>query len=105
VWGVPYWLHRWTLTAFGFRRIPFGGADLQVGVGLGVAAISQQEGTGPTRSGLAPAASAGVGVDLPLARWLAIRFLWTGGVELIRANERVTANPELRGSLGAVLRR
>jgi len=105
VYGVPYSLRRWTLTAFALRRIPFGAAELQFGLGLGVAAISQQEGSGPTRSGLAPAASAALGVDLPLARWLALRFLWTGGVELIPADGQLTTAPDLRASLGAVLRR
>lgn len=105
VYGIPYSLRRWTLTAFGLRRFSFGISELQAGIGIGLAAITEQEGTGPTRSGLAPAASAALGADLPLARWLAIRFLWSGGIELIRANDRFTATPEVRGSLGAVLRR
>jgi hypothetical protein len=105
VYGVPYSLRRWTLTAFGLRRFSFGISELQAGVGLGLAAISQQEGTGPTRSGVAPAASAALGADLPLARWLALRFLWTGGIELIPVDGRLTATPDVRASLGAVLRR
>src|SRR6185369_17000778 len=70
VYGVPYSLRRWTLTAFGLKRIPFGLSELQFGLGLGLAALWQQEGGGPTRSGLAPVASAVLGVELPLARWL-----------------------------------
>jgi hypothetical protein len=105
VYGVPYWLHRWTLMGFGLERISFGVAELQFGLGLGLAAISQQEGSGPTRSGLGAAASAALGVDLPFARWLAIRFLWTGGLDLVRVNGQITATPDLRASLGAVLRR
>jgi hypothetical protein len=104
VYGVPYWLHRWTLTAFGFRRIALGICDLQLGVGLGAAAISEQEGSGPSHFGLAPTASGVVGVDLPIARWLAARFLWNGGVELVRVGGQFTATPDLRASLGAVLR-
>jgi hypothetical protein len=107
VYGVPYALRRWTLTAFGLRRFPFGVTDLQLGVGLGVAAITEQlgPGYGAERSGLAPTASAALAVDLPLWRWLAIRFLWSGGVELVRADNEFTVTPEVRASLGPVFRR
>jgi len=107
VYGVPYSLRRWTLTAFGLRRFSFGVSDLQLGLGLGVAAISEQVGAGygPPRSGLAPTAAAALAVDLPLARWLAIRVLWSGGVQLVRADGDLQLTPELRASLGAVFRR
>jgi hypothetical protein len=105
VYGVPYWLRRGTLTAYGLRRVPFGVSELQFGLGLGLAAVWEQEGAGSTHSGLAPAASAALGVDLPIARWVALRFLWTGGVDLLRINGQITATPDVRASLGAVLRR
>ena len=105
VYLTPYSLRRWTVNVFGFRRLPLGISELLFGAGAGVASISEQEGSGPTRSGLAPAVSAALGVDLPLARWLAIRFLWTGGVELIRVNGEFTVTPDIRASLGAVVRR
>jgi len=107
LYGVSYSVRRWTMTAFGLRRIPFGVTDLQFGVGLGVAAISEKLGIGygPPRTGLAPTASAAVAVDLPLWRWLALRFLWSAGVEFVRADGDVTASPEVRAALGAVFRR
>lgn len=107
IYGVPYSLQRWTITAFGLRRFPFGVADLQLGAGLGIAAISEQPGPGygPARSGLAPAVSAAMAVDLPLWRWLAIRFLWSGGAELVRVDDKLTVTPEVRAALGPVFRR
>jgi hypothetical protein len=107
VYGVPYSLRRWTLAASGVRRFPLGVADLQLGAGLGVAAITEQlgPGYGPAESVLAPTASAVVGADLPLARWLAIRFLWSGGGHFVRTDGALTVIPEVRASLGAVFRR
>jgi hypothetical protein len=105
VYGVPYSLRRWTLTAFGLRRLSFGVSDLHFGLGLGVAAIGERIGDGPARSGLAPAASAALAVDLPLRRWLALRFLWSAGAELIRTDGALSVTPEIRASLGAVWRR
>jgi hypothetical protein len=105
VYGVPYSLRRWTLTALGLRRLSFGASDLHVGLGLGVAAITEQIGTDASRSGWAPTASAALAVDLPLARWLALRFLWSGGLALIPVNGEVDVTPEVRASLGAVFRR
>jgi hypothetical protein len=105
IYGVPYSLHRWTLTAFGLRRFSFGVSELQLGIGLGVAAISERIGDGATRSGLAPTASAALAVDLPLARWLALRLLWSGGAEFVRADSALSVTPEVRASLGAVFRR
>ena len=70
-----------------------------------LAAIAEQIGADAARSGLAPTACAALAVDLPLARWLALRVLWSGGVELIRADGELTVTPEVRASLGAVWRR
>jgi Caspase domain len=105
VFGVPYALRRWTVTAFGLRRFPFGVTDLHLGLGIGVAAIEERLGGAPTRSGLAPAASVAVAVDLPLWRWLALRFLWSGGAQLIRGPGELSVTPEVRASLGAVFRK
>jgi hypothetical protein len=104
VYGLPYSLRRWTFTLLGLRRVPFGISEFHLGGGLGLAAISEREGTSPTDSGYAPVVSAVVGADLPLARWLAVRFLWNGGAEFLRVNGRVSVTPELRASLGVVLR-
>jgi hypothetical protein len=105
VYGVPYSLRRWTLTAFGLQRFSFGISDLQLGVGLGVAAITERIGEAATRSGVAPTASLALAVDLALARWLALRLLWSGGAEFIRADGELSVTPEVRASLGVVLRR
>jgi hypothetical protein len=105
VYGVPYSLRRWTLTAFGLRRFPFGVSDLQLGAGVGVAAISERIGADAARSGLAPTAAAALAVDLTLARWLALRLLWSGGAEFVRADGALSVTPEVRASLGAVFRR
>ena len=105
IYGVPYALRRWTLTMVGVARIAFGLPELRLGVGLGVAAISGQEAGGPTRSGRAPVGHLALGVDLPVARWLAIRFDWSGGVALIPADGELSVTPELRASLGVVVRR
>jgi hypothetical protein len=107
LYGVSYSVRRWTMTVFGLRRFAFGVTDLHVGVGLGVAAITEQLGIGygPPRTGLAPAASAAIALDLPLWRWMAIRFLWSAGAEFVRADGDVTASPEVRAALGAVFRR
>jgi hypothetical protein len=107
IYGVPYSLRRWTLTAFGLRRFPFGVTDLHLGAGLGVAAIAEQlgPGYGPPRSALAATAVVAVAVDLPLSRWLAMRFLWSGGVQVVPADDGLTVKPEIRAALAAVFRR
>jgi hypothetical protein len=103
--GIPYALQRWTATALVLRRLPLGLYEVQVGAAAGVAAIRERIGGEPARFGTAPTLAAALALDLPLARWLALRLSWSGGVELIPVDGRLVVTPEIRSSLAAVLRR
>lgn len=103
--GVDYALKRWAMTALLLRRIPLGLTELHVGVAVGIAAIRQRVVKDNLRFGWVPTGAAAVAMDLPLMPWLAVRVLWSGGIDLMRVNGQVTATPELKASLAMVLRR
>jgi len=104
VQGISYALQRWTATMLALRRIPIGISELQLGAGAGVAGIRERFSTTAPRFGWAPSLSVVAAIDLPLGPWLALRFLWSGGVEVLRANDDVRVAPEITASLGGVLR-
>jgi hypothetical protein len=103
--GVPYSLQRWTASVLALRRLSLGTSDIAVGVAVGVARIQERIDVEAPRVGWAPTASALLAIDLPLARWLAVRLLWSAGGELLRVGDQLRATPELGASLGPVLRR
>jgi hypothetical protein len=102
--NVPFSLKRATASLFALRRVPVGISDVQLGVALGLAAIQEQIDVRPSRFGWAPSASALFALDVPFVRWLAVRMLWSAGVEVLRVDEQRQASLELGASLGAVLR-
>lgn len=103
--GVPYSLKRWTASAVLLRRVSMGASDIELGVAVGLAAIQEQIDLSPTRLGWAPTASALLAIELPVARWLAVRLLWSAGGELLRVDDRLQLTPEIAASLGPVFRR
>lgn len=103
--GVPYALQRWTADLYALRRVPFGASEISVGLAAGVAFIQERVDVNPARSGWAPAAAALLAIDLPVARWLALRMLWSAGGELLRVDDRLQLTPEIGASLGLVFRR
>jgi hypothetical protein len=86
------------------RRLPVGFSEVQLGVGVGAVLVQERIGTGPRHLGWGPKGAVVAGIDLPLARWLAVRLLWSAGVELLPINGALTATPEIRSSLAGVLR-
>ena len=105
---LPYTLQRWTATALFLRRTPVAFSELHWGLALGGAWIREKFGTDPTqptRLGGGPTGAVVLGLDLPLARWLALRLWWSAGGGLLRVNGAVQIEPELRASLGVVFRR
>jgi hypothetical protein len=102
--NVPFSLKRTTASLFALRRVPVGISDVQLGVALGLAGIQERIDVQPSRFGWAPSASALFALDVPFVRWLAVRMLWSAGVEVLRVDEQRQASLELGASLGAVLR-
>jgi len=105
IYGLPVALERWTATLLALRRLQVWTSELQLGAGLGVAAIHERVGGEAPRLGWAPALSAAAAFDVPIVRWLALRLMWSGGVELVRVGGDLQVTPEIRASLGAVLSR
>jgi hypothetical protein len=103
--GVPYSLERWTASLFGLRRLSFAGYEMAIGAAAGLALIHQQIDVDPTRAGWAPSAAALMSIDLPIARWLALRLLWSAGVELSRLDGQLRLSPEIAASIGPVFRK
>ncbi|HEY4393237.1 MAG TPA: caspase family protein [Polyangia bacterium] len=102
--GVPYSLGRWTASLFALRRLSLGGSEVAIGASAGLALIHEQIGVDPTRAGWAPTASALAALDLPLARWLAVRLLWSAGGVLLRVDDQLRFSPEIGASIGPVFR-
>ena len=72
------------------------------------ALVTGVDGVGPLlvlRTANGSAGAVAVAVDLPLWRWLALRFFWSGGAQLIRGPGELSVTPEVRASLGAVFRK
>ena len=103
--GVPFALQRWAGDLFVLRRTAIGFSEAQFGLSVGLAAIEERIGSEPTRLGWAPSAAALLAIDLPVARWLAVRMAWSVGAELLRVNDRLQLSPEVSASLGPVFRR
>jgi Caspase domain len=102
--GVPYSLDRWTASLFALRRLSLGGYEIAVGAAAGLGLIHEQIGVDPTRAGWAPTASALAAIDLPIARWLAVRLLWSAGGMLLRVDGQLRLSPEIAASIGPVFR-
>ena len=103
--GVPYSLARWTASLFALRRLSIGQSEVALGAAAGMALIHEQIASDTTRAGWAPTVSALLAIDLPIARWLALRLLWSAGGELLRVDNQLQFEPEISASLGAVFRR
>src|SRR5262249_2370139 len=58
IYGLPVALQRWTATLLALRRLALRSSELQLGAGLGVAAIRERVGAEAPRLGWAPALSA-----------------------------------------------
>jgi hypothetical protein len=102
--GVPYSLERWTASLFALRRLSLGASEVAVGAAAGLALVHEQIDVDPTRAGWAPTAAALAAIDLPLARWLAVRLLWSAGGMLLRVDGQLRFSPEIAASIGPVFR-
>jgi hypothetical protein len=116
--GVPYRLSRWKAMFFALRRFPVGIWQIELGAGLGVSFITEsfstprddRFGTGSydsprhDRHGRAPATAAALAVELPLARWLALRLHWGAGVDFLRVDDHIRLSPELSSTFALAFR-
>lgn len=102
--GVPFSLQRWAADLFALRRTAVGFSEAQFGLSVGMAAIEERIGGEPARLGWAPSAGALLAIDLPVARWLALRMVWSAGAALLRVDDRLRLSPEVGASLGPVFR-
>jgi hypothetical protein len=103
--GVPFSLARWAADLFVLRRTQLGISEAQFGLSAGLAAIEERAGGSPTRLGWTPTAGGLLAIDLPIARWLALRMVWSAGAQLLRVDDRLQISPEVSASLGPVFRR
>jgi hypothetical protein len=102
--GVPYHLRRYGAFVYALRRVVVAPIDLQVGGGAGLTRVVEYDASG-NRSALAPGAAAALAAELPLGRWLTLRFSWDAGIEVVRIGGALQTRPETRAAFAVGVRR
>jgi hypothetical protein len=102
--GLGYHLRRTGASVYGFRRVAVTPIDLQVGAGMGVMRVLQYDGPSGTASAVTPSGGAALALELPIGRWLTLRFSWDLGVEAIRIDGSLRTRPQTRAALALGVR-
>jgi uncharacterized caspase-like protein len=97
--GAAYHLRRVAASAFALDHLVSGAVDVELGGGVSFTYLEQLD-VKPPASGLVPGVAAQLVLEVPLARWVALRLTWDAGFEVVPLDGEHVFRAETRAAVG-----
>jgi hypothetical protein len=94
-----------TAAAFLLRRMASGPIEVHLGVSAAWTHVRQQDPLGRVLTGTVPGAAGVLALEVPIGHWLAMRFAWEVGAELLPIDGSLDLRPAIRAAVGLGVRR